>query len=337
MRKGGPRLGNLRVTQRLPGTWAIEGFSPRSARTATAFATGPSVRFHLDQPITLTMTVMACSKHSQVVAVEKADLPAGNQKMVWAPPPRTLPRTYLLTPEGQGGQRQEARLRQSRTTAWRSCNPAPVVRVPGHRRRLHPDGAMRRASGCPAADCRPTSSTFVLQIFQAGPENEATTGYAMMEGVPVGGPKAIRLVDARSGARDRSCCESATGRTGSTSRNSPGRTARRTTAPFIVRPQPLRPPPGRGRACTPTPGTPTTTRTATATAGATPGTRRARTGRSNLARPYIKGGAPPKWRPVRPVRSLHWLYRTGKTVDFISDDDLESFTSARTSSRGSTT
>jgi hypothetical protein len=30
---------------------------------------------------------------------------------------------------------------------------------------------------------------------------------------------------------------------------------------------------------------------------------------------------------------LHWLYRTGKEVDFISDDDFESFGTARTLAR----
>jgi hypothetical protein len=52
----------------------------------------------------------------------------------------------------------------------------------------------------------------------------------------------------------------------------------------------------------------------------------------DLSLPYIDHGAPPKWRPYD-VPFLHWLYRTNKQVDFISDDDLESFKSARTLAR----
>src|SRR5512132_1105675 len=124
--EGGPRLGNLQVTstpwdvgdRRLLSTVSPNGDGIRDRAV---------VRFHLDQPITLTMTVMACSKHSQVVAVEKADLPAGNQKMVWAPPPRTPPRTYLLM--------LKARAATGRTRTYGNpdyrlaeLNPAPVVR-----------------------------------------------------------------------------------------------------------------------------------------------------------------------------------------------------------------
>ena len=47
----------------------------------------------------------------------------------------------------------------------------------------------------------------------------------------------------------------------------------------------------------------------------------------DLSRPYIRLGAPPKWRNYD-VTPLHWIYSTGKKVDFISDDDLERFTSA---------
>jgi hypothetical protein len=49
----------------------------------------------------------------------------------------------------------------------------------------------------------------------------------------------------------------------------------------------------------------------------------------DLTRPYTQGGAPPKWR-YWAVPFLHWLYRTGKQVDFLSDDDLERFRSAKT-------
>lgn len=88
--EGGPRLGNLRVTS-IPWDVGDRRLLATTSPNGDGIRDGAVVRFHLDQPIALTMTVMACSKHSQVVAVEKADLLAGNQKMVWAPPPRTPP------------------------------------------------------------------------------------------------------------------------------------------------------------------------------------------------------------------------------------------------------
>jgi hypothetical protein len=44
----------------------------------------------------------------------------------------------------------------------------------------------------------------------------------------------------------------------------------------------------------------------------------------DLSRPFVRGGAPPKWR-LYFLPFLHWLYKTGKQVDFLSDDDLASF------------
>ena len=76
---GGPRLQNLRVTS---NAWDVG--DRRLLTTVSPNGDGVRdravVRFHLDEPVALTMTVMACSKHGQVVAVEKADLAAGNQQ-----------------------------------------------------------------------------------------------------------------------------------------------------------------------------------------------------------------------------------------------------------------
>jgi hypothetical protein len=52
----------------------------------------------------------------------------------------------------------------------------------------------------------------------------------------------------------------------------------------------------------------------------------------DLSRPYTQGGAPPSWR-IYDVPFLHWLYSTGKQVDFISDQDFAKFGSADELSR----
>src|SRR5205814_10557389 len=44
----------------------------------------------------------------------------------------------------------------------------------------------------------------------------------------------------------------------------------------------------------------------------------------DLSRPFIGLGAPPRWRKYD-LPFLRWLYRTGKQVDFLTDDDLERF------------
>ena len=46
----------------------------------------------------------------------------------------------------------------------------------------------------------------------------------------------------------------------------------------------------------------------------------------DLARPFIGLGAPPRWRKYD-LPFLRWLYRSGKQVDFLTDDDLERFSS----------
>jgi hypothetical protein len=46
----------------------------------------------------------------------------------------------------------------------------------------------------------------------------------------------------------------------------------------------------------------------------------------DLARPFIGFGAPPRWRKYD-LPFLNWLYRKGKEVDFLTDDDLARFTS----------
>jgi hypothetical protein len=106
----GPRLENLRVTstpwdagdRRLLTTISPNGDTIRDKAI---------VDFEVAQPTTVTMSVMACSKHSQVIAVDKERFIAGKARMVWAPPRKTIPRTYLLVLRAHG-KRADAGLRK---------------------------------------------------------------------------------------------------------------------------------------------------------------------------------------------------------------------------------
>jgi N,N-dimethylformamidase beta subunit-like protein len=319
--EGGPRLEHLRVTsspsdvgdRRLLSTISPNGDGVRDRAV---------VRFHLDQRITLTMTVMACSKHSKVVAVEKAELPPGNQKIVWAAPPKTAPRTYLLMLKARAA---DGRTRTYGNPDYRlaELNPAPVVRVQGV------SAVFTERSYAPAAAARlrvtTDASTFSVQFFQAGPETQPTTG-SEMQGVPVGPPRffdwssyrsapgtiVVRLGDWPNGVYFAKLTAS-DGRVG--------------FAPFVVRPKQY----GHNRVAY-------IVHTNTWEAynhqdvdgdgwGDT-WYANSEARKADLLRPYIRLGAPPKWRNYD-VTPLHWIYRTGKQVDFVGDDDLVRFTSAR--------
>jgi hypothetical protein len=318
---GGPSLRNLRVTsspwdagdRRLLTTISPNGDSVRDRAV---------VRFHVDEPITLTMTVMACSKHSQVVTVEKVDLQAGNQRIVWAPPPKTPPRTYLLllraTAENGG-----TRVYGNADYRLAELNPAPVVRVQGV------SAGFMAKSYAPGARATLRITTdaqsFRLQFFQAGSEPQPTTGNEM-QGLPVSQPRLY----------DWSAYRSAPGTVGLRIGEWPNGIyfAKLTAgdgrvgfAPFVVRPNRY----GANRVAY-------VVHTNTWEAynhqdvdgdgwGDT-WYANAEARKVDLTRPYIRLGAPPKWRNYD-VAPLHWIYRSGKKVDFVSDEDLERFTSAR--------
>jgi hypothetical protein len=317
---GGPRLENLRVTsspwdagdRRLLATISPNGDGVRDTAV---------VRFHLDEPIALTMTVMACSKHGQVVAVERFDLPAGNHKVVWAPPPKTLPRTYLLLLNATG---RDGTTRAYGNPDYRlaEMNPAPVVRVQGVTAGFT---AKSYAPGARASLRITTDATsFRLQFFQAGPEPEPTTGNEM-EGLPVSAPQLYDWSAYRSAPAtlELNIGDWGNGVYFAKLTASDGRVG---FAPFVVRPHLY----GVNRVAYIV-----HTNTWEAynhqdvdgdgwgdTWYAEDEARKV-----DLSRPYIRLGSPPKWRNYD-VTPLHWIYRSGKKVDFITDDDLERFTSA---------
>ena len=163
-----------------------------------------------------------------------------------------------------------------------------------------------------------------LQVFHAGPEWGKTVGDNEMRGLPVTDPSCStdqlgRLAGSRS----------ATGRPASTSPSSRPRAAgsgmhrsssRRSGSAGI----------GSPSCCRPAPGRRTTSATPTATASGTPGTR-SEDDRVTavLHRPFLNRGVPPHFRGYD-LPFLHWLNRTGKQVDYLSQAELDAVPDAAT-------
>jgi hypothetical protein len=323
-----------------PGAPHLDGLSVSSGRRfsgdrrllATVSPNGDGlrdravVRFRLDRRATVAVHVFVCRKHPRQIRTFRRSFAPGWRTLVWAPRPTLPPRTYLLllsarAPNG------EKRVYGSLDRRLERRQPAPVVRIRGV------DAAFTRRSYAPGALAWLRVATdvpwFTLQLYQAGPETQATSGYAM-EGVPVDEPRqldwaghrsspwtiAVRLGDwpngiyfARLTAPD----------------------GRSYYAPLIIRPREY----GLHRVAVVL-----HTNTWQAynhqdvdgdgwgdTWYAASDVRTV-----DLSRPYINGGAPPKWRNYD-LPFLRWLYRTGKQVDFLSDDDLTRFRHARTLAR----
>lgn len=322
---GGPRLNGLRVSSGT-GPYAGDG-----RLMATVSPNGDGVRdqavlhFRLLRAATVTMIVLACSKHPKVIWTKTTHLRAGKNRLVWAPPSRTLPRTYMLHLHVNAGGAEHEYGNES--YRLEKLEPAPVVRVQGL------DAGFGSRSYSPGADARLRVATdapsYTIQFFHAGPETQVTEGY-QMEGVPVSEPRRFDW---------------------SAHRDSPGTLvlrlgnwpngiyyARLTSpdgrvgyAPFVMRPSQY----GRHRVAyiihtntweaynhqdVDDDGWGDTWYAADSIH------------RVELARHYIRFGAPPQWRRYD-LTPLRWLYRTGKEVDFLSDDDLEHFSRARTLAR----
>ena len=282
-----------------------------------------TVQFQLTDPATVRLQVLICRKHPTTVSTTETAFAAGSNELVWAPPPGTPPQTYrLLVSVVTPGGAQPARGCGDHQRLGR-LPPAPVVRVmgidAGFTERSYAPGALAQLQI--AADV----PSFTLQLFQAGPETQPTVGDAM-EGVPVTQPQQVDwsanrdapatievpigdwangIYFARLTAPDGQCYY----------------------APLIVRPHPF----GAHRVAV-------VLETNTwhaydhydADGDGWGDTWYAANDihTVDLLHPYIQGGAPPHWRNWA-LPFLHWVYRTGKQVDFLSDDDLESFRSAK--------
>jgi hypothetical protein len=182
----GPRLYGLRVTD---GSTPFAG-DRRLLTTVTPNGDGVRdeaiVHFRLERPATVRMTVYICSKHPRPIRTKVARFRAGNDRLEWAPPATTEPRTYLLLLAVTAGGKRHVYGNTDYRLA--ELQPAPVVRVmgisAGFTRRSYSPGdmaQMRISTDVPA---------FSLQMFQAGPEVEDTTGDSM-QGVPVDQPRDV--------------------------------------------------------------------------------------------------------------------------------------------------
>jgi hypothetical protein len=272
------------------------------------------VRFRLDSPATVFLRVMICRKHPTTVLTTETSLGAGRHALVWAPPPGTVPQTYrLLVTTGAPARG----CGDHRLLPW--LPPAPVVRVLGI------DAGFAESTYSPGTTAQLEIATdvpsFTLQLFQAGPETQPTRGTAM-EGVPVSPPSQVdwwahrdapATIDVQLGGWAN----------GIYFARLTAPDGRRYYAPLIIRP----PAYGTHRIAV-------VLHTYTweaynhydADGDGWGDTWYAANDihKVDLSRPYTQGGAPPSWR-MYDVPFLHWLYATGKQVDFISDQDLAKF------------
>ena len=315
----GPRLDDLGITSGRP-------FAGDRRLLATVSPNGDGlrdravVRFRLEHRAKVVLRVIVCGKHPRAIRTIGARFGPGRHVLVWAPRSRLPARTYLLrlkvtAPNGERRVYGDLHHWLART------QPAPVVRVldisAGFTKRSYAPGALaylRVATDEPA---------FTLQLFQAGPETEPTTGDAM-EGIPVGDPQQVDW------SADRDAPATISVRLGDWPN---GIYFARLTAPdgqsyyapLVVRPQRW----GANRVAV-------VIHTNTwqaynfqdADGDGWGDTWYASDDiqKVDLSRPFIGLGAPPRWRKYD-LPFLRWLYRTGKQVDFLTDDDLERFSS----------
>ena len=279
------------------------------------------VRFRLERRATVAMHVFVPGKHPRGIRTIRHRFGPGRHVFVWAPRATLTPRTYLLRlmVNGPDGSR---RAYGSLVHRLARVQPAPVVRVlgisAGFTRRSYAPGAMatlRIATDEPA---------FTLQLFQAGPEPQDTTG-TEMQGVPLDEPRAVDW-SAHRNAPARLSVKLGTWPSGIYFARLETPEGRDYYAPLVMRPQWW----GVNRIAVVV-----HTNTWQAynfqdangdgwgdTWYASDGIRTV-----DLSRAYVGLGAPPRWRKYD-LPFLHWLYRNDKLVDFISDDDLRRFSSA---------
>lgn len=312
-----PRLlSNLRVTSGMP-------FAGDRPLLATVSPNGDGlrdeavVRFRLASAATVFLRVMVCRKHPSTVFETQSSFSAGRHALAWAPPQTTVPQTYrLLVTTGAPARG----CGDHRLLPW--LPPAPVVRVMGidvgFTQATYSQGApaqLRIATDVPS---------FTLQFFQAGPETQPTRGTAM-EGVPVSEPRRVDW-SANRNAPATLAVQLGDWANGIYFARLTAPDGQSYYAPLIIRPHPF----GAHRIAV-------VLHTFTWQAynhydangdGWGDTWYAANDIRTvDLSRPYTQGGAPPSWRAYD-VPFLHWLYSTGKQVDFVSDQDLAKFGSA---------
>ena len=320
---GAPRLTELSVSNGSTPFAGDHRLLTTVSPNGDGFRDRAVVRFRLDRRAAITMeavrtdTIRVGRPAVQVIWSRRVRLAAGRHRLVWTPARSTAPRTYILRlrlSDAHGRERTYGVYRPSARTRV----DAPVVRIQGldvgfpHR---------SYAPGEPAAFTLATDARRVrLQVFaystsfRTGTQDFKTSGTAMTPPVVVdwtsrSRPAQIRFVRAGNWPSGLYFLRATAG---------DGRTG---YAPFIVRPPRL----GVNRV-----GVVLSTNTwqaynfldANGDGWGDSWYVSDRIGRVDVTRPYLDFGLPFRFRDWD-LDFIAWLNRTGKRVDFLSDDDLE--------------
>ena len=317
---GAPRLLGLSVTSGRP-------FAGDRRLLATVSPNGDGlrdravVRFRLERRATVALHVFVTGKHPRGIRTIKRRFGPGRHVFVWAPRATLFPRTYLLrlTVQGPDGSKRA----YGSLVHWLTRDqPAPVVRVLGI------SAGFTKRSYAPSATATLRIATdepaFTIQLLQAGPEQQETTGDEM-EGVPLDAPQLVDWLPHRDTPAKLSVKLGAwpSGIYFARLQTLQGRAY---FAPLVIRPQWW----GVNRIAV-------VVHTNTWQAYDFQDVNGDGWGDTwyasddiqtvDLSRAYVGLGAPPRWRKYD-LPFLHWLYRSGKLVDFVTDDDLRRFPNA---------
>ena len=312
-------LRSLRIRSKVP----FKGDRRLLATVSPGSPDRPSatIRFRLDRPAHVRVeAVRTRQPNHPPVWKASAKLPAGSHRFLWKPHPRTAPGTYLmrLTVEGSG----RRKVYGGRRPAAVDFGRAPVVRVLGI------EAAFRARSYAPGKVARirvsADAEVLAVQIFRSGPETANTDRPDEMKGVAMAPPRRVKWdkLRHRTGTITVRLGDWPSGLYFARLIASDGR---RGYAPFIVRPATF------GATSRVAVVLPTNTWQAynfrdtdgdgwgdTWYAGGNPPV--------ELNRPFLNRGVPPFFRRYD-LGFLRWLASTGKSPDFLSEEDLGRFDS----------
>jgi hypothetical protein len=318
--RGAPRLLGLRITSGRPFAGdrrLLATVSPNS----DGLRDRAVVQFRLARRATVAMHVFVTGKRPRGIRTIKRRFGPGRHVLVWSPRATLEPRAYLLRLIVTAGGAK--RVYGSLVHSLARVQPAPVVRLLGI------SAAFTKRSYAPGSTATIRIATdepyFTLQLFQAGPETQATVG-GELQGVSVTGQQAVDW-SAHRDAPSTLRVQLGDWPSGIYFARLTGLDGRSFFAPLVIRPAHW----GLNRIAV-------VVHTNTWQAynfqdenGDGWGDTWYAAGdlrRVDLSRPYIGLGAPPRWRKYD-LPFLRWLYRSGKQVDFMTDDDLRRFSSPR--------
>jgi N,N-dimethylformamidase beta subunit-like protein len=319
----GPALHDLRVSN---GATPFQG-DRRLLTTVSpnrdGFRDEAIVSFRLDAAATVRMdavrtdTIRSDRPATQIVSSTSAHLRAGRHRLVWRPAPSTPPRTYILrlTVSGRGGTRRYGFYEPSAHTRV----DAPVVRVQGidagFTRRSYAPGQQAELSL--ATDARlPRLQVFSFRSQQPGELDPKTSGNAMTP------PLRLSWARRRSSSHLVRFVRAGDWPSGLYFLRASSPDARLSYAPFIVRPRTFG----------------SQSRVAVVLSTNTWQAYNFRDANGDgwgdswyvsnaihsvdMNRPFLDFGVPFRFRDWD-LNFISWLNKTGKQVEYLSDDDLE--------------